>query len=90
MAGESKLQARIHRHLRAHGWIVNKQIINSVNGWPDTIAVRNKTTIFLEIKDKGKKADPLQRYVHRLLRRQGFAVFVIDEYPKYLEVVPWN
>jgi hypothetical protein len=58
----------------------------SLNGWPDQQAHKNKKTVFLEIKDKGKKADPLQDYRHRQLRAQGFAVFTIDTWELYLGI----
>lgn len=86
MAGESKLQKKIRLDLEKNGWIVVKIKLCSLNGWPDQQAHKNGRTVFFEIKDKGKKADPLQDYRHQELRWQGFAVFTIDTWELYLKI----
>lgn len=83
---ESKLQRKIIQDLELDGWEVNKVMKSNKAGWPDLEAFRNKITIFIETKSQGKKAKPLQKYVHRRLRAQGFSVFVIDTWDAYLSV----
>lgn len=85
MAVESKLQSRIRIHLTKKGWLVVKQILTSKPGWPDLLAIKNKV-IFLEIKSKGKKADPLQKYVHLQIRKHGGEVYTIDSWEKFIEL----
>lgn len=86
MAGESKLQKKIRIDLEKNGWLVVKIKLCSLNGWPDQQAHKNGRTVFLEIKDKGKKAKPLQEYRHEQIRTQGFNVFTIDTWELYLEI----
>ena len=87
---ESKLQRKIIRHLRLHGWEVHKVMKSSRAGWPDVEAFRNLVTIFIEGKDEGEEAKKLQQYIHRLLKKQGFDVYVIDTWEQYLELKPYE
>jgi hypothetical protein len=84
MAAESKLQSRIHRHLKRKKWLVNKTILCSVNGWPDTTAIKKRRIVFLEIKATGRTAEPLQEYIHGLIRSHGFEVYVIDKWEDFI------
>lgn len=86
MALESKLQAKIIKHLKSCGWLVNKIIRCSNAGWPDIECYRNKIAVFIEGKAKGKKAKPLQEYRHEQLRGQGFEVYTIDNFEDYLKL----
>lgn len=84
MAAEAKLQTKIRNHLNKKGWYVNKIIVCSVNGWPDLLALKYSRTVYLEIKSPGKKADPLQKYVHLQIRKHGGEVYTIDTWEKFL------
>lgn len=83
---EGKLQSKIINDLEISGWEVNKVMKSNKAGWPDIEAFRWKVTIFIETKSEGKKARPLQLYIHRKLIKQGFQVFVIDSWDEYLQV----
>lgn len=49
-------------------------------GWPDTIILGEGAKIlFVEVKDYNKKPRKLQVHIHKLLKRLGFYVLVIDE-----------
>lgn len=84
---EAKLQRRIIKFLEKHRWYVVKIVICNKPGHPDIEAYRNGIVIFIECKDAGKKAKPLQDYRHEQLRGQGFLVFVIDDYSEFLKIV---
>jgi hypothetical protein len=84
MAQESKLQIRITKKLKKSGWLVTKIMLCSTPGWPDIYAIRNKRSIHLEIKSKGKKAEPLQEYVHYQIKKQSGEVYLIDTWEKFL------
>lgn len=56
------------------------------SGHPDLTGYKNKVTIFMEVKSKGKKAKPLQEHRHTQLRDLGFQVFVIDTWEQYLHI----
>jgi Holliday junction resolvase len=83
---ESKLQRKIIQDLELSGWEVNKVMKSNKAGWPDLEAFRNKITVFIETKSKGKKANPLQKYQHRKLEAQGFQVFVTDTWECYMQI----
>jgi Holliday junction resolvase len=85
MALESKLQKKIRVDLEKSGWIVHK-VTSSKPGWPDLEAFFDGVVIFLEVKSVGKKASPLQEHRHKLLREQGFKVFVIDTWSEYAAI----
>lgn len=74
---ESIIQSQITKYLTAQGWLVVKIMQTNRNGWPDLQAHRDGVTVFIECKQPGEKARPLQKYIHKLLWAQGF--FVIPE-----------
>jgi Holliday junction resolvase len=71
---ESAIQTKIKKYLEREGWMVVKCIQMSLNGWPDLQAHKDGTTIFIECKQPGKKATPLQLFRHEQLRKKGFEV----------------
>ena len=75
---ESKIQERIVKNLERRGWYVVKIIQSTKNGWPDLQAVKGGKTVYIEVKDIGKEADPLQLMRHKELRNAGAAVYVTD------------
>jgi len=86
MAGESKLQKRIISQLESEGFLVLKVILCNKSGWPDLQILKNKKSVFIEVKDKGEEAEPLQVFRHETLRDQGFNVWVVDSWDCYLEI----
>lgn len=86
MASESKLQKKIIKDLELHGWYVVKFVLTNKAGIPDTICCKNGRAVWIEFKDKGRKAEPLQEHRHKELRAQGFLVFVIDTWEDYVLV----
>jgi len=75
---ESKIQSRVVTVYEANGWLVNKIIQCTNNGWPDLECHRDGITLFIECKAPGEKCLPLQLYRHSQLRKAGFTVLVID------------
>ena len=71
---ESEIQSKIKTTLQNAGWLVVKLIQTNTNGIPDLIALRNSTTVFIEVKRPGQKPTPLQSYRHDQLKKQGFIV----------------
>ena len=73
---EQKLAARA----RAMGGIAPKFTSPGFDGMPDRpVLLPGGRMGFVELKAPGKKPRALQLARHRLLRRLGFKVFVIDE-----------
>lgn len=81
---ESKLQRRVIADLTNRGMYVLKVTICNRPGWPDlTIFTKDGKVFFIELKDQGKKIEPLQAIRHQELEERGFRVFVIDTWEKY-------
>ena len=74
---ESQIQAKITEKLKKHGWFVTKLIQTSTNGIPDLMAIRNGHVIFLEVKQPGNNATPLQEYVIKGLNDHGVFARVV-------------
>ena len=72
---ESIVQREIVQHLEREGWFVLKIIQSNKNGIPDLIAIRDGTTIFVEVKRKGYKPRPLQFYRMNELTDHGVLAF---------------
>ena len=75
---ESQLQAQITKRLKDNGWFVTKLIQTSTNGIPDLMAIRKGVVIFLEVKQPGKKASPLQEHHIEGLNRCGVEARVVS------------
>lgn len=71
---ESAIQTKIKTTLEKHGWLVNKMIQTSLNGWPDLECIKNRRIVYIEVKQPGKKPTDLQLYRHRQLRDHGMEV----------------
>ena len=72
---EQKLAARV----KAMGGIAPKFISPGFDGMPDRLVLLPGGRMgFVELKAPGKKPRALQLARHRLLRRLGFKVYVID------------
>ena len=76
---ESKTQAAIKRKLQAAGWKVIKTIQLSENGHADLFCFRSGVTVFIEVKDTGKKPDPLQVFRLAEMEALGFTAFWTDD-----------
>lgn len=84
---ESIIQSACIETLRDAGWLVNKIIQTTLNGWPDVQAHKGGVTLFIECKAPKKKSKPLQLFRHEQLAKQGFQVLVIDNEPDALNVL---
>lgn len=73
---ESEIQSRIIRQLEESGWYVVKLIQTNKNGIPDLIAVRSGRVVFVEVKRPGKEPEPLQKFRHKEIRKNGTEVIV--------------
>jgi hypothetical protein len=58
----------------------------TVNGWPDVEIIKDGRTVRLEFKAPGEKLDPLQEYVHELIKKAGGEVYTIDSWECYLKL----
>lgn len=77
---ESVIQSRVKSIYEKDGWLVNKVIQCTLNGWTDLECYKNGITVFIECKAPGEKPTELQLYRHQQLRDKGFTVHVVDHY----------
>ena len=75
---ESKIQAKIKARFENAGWIVVKLIQTNCNGIPDLMCLKGGKTVFVEVKQRGKKPTELQQFRHDQLTQNGFQVFILS------------
>ncbi len=77
---EQQVQTKIKNKLKADGWLVVKLIKTSMNGIPDLLALKGGRAVFIEVKQKGGKASPLQIERINQLRAAGFEAQIWTDY----------
>ena len=75
---ESKIQTKIKARFENAGWIVVKLIQTNCNGIPDLMCLKGGKTVFIEVKQPGKKPTELQQFRHDQLTQNGFQVFILS------------
>ena len=76
---EKTIENKLTLAVKKAGGIAVKFVSPSFAGVPDRLVLLPDGVIaFVELKAPGQKPRPLQEARHRLLRRLGFKVYVID------------
>lgn len=76
---EKRLEQKFRAAVKAAGGLALKFTSPGFDGVPDRIVLLHGGRIgFVEVKAPGQKPRPLQLARHRLFRRLGFKVFVLD------------
>ena len=76
---EKTIEQKLVRAVRICGGICPKLVSPGFDGMPDRLALLPGGRLaFIEVKRPGQKPRPLQEARHRLLRRLGFRVYVLD------------
>ena len=76
---EKEIEKKLTQAVKRMGGICPKFVSPGFDGMPDRIVLLPKGHMaFVEVKAPGKKPRPLQLSRHRLLRRLGFPVYVLD------------
>lgn len=79
MKSEKEIETALTAEVKRRGGIAPKFVSPGFAGMPDRIILLpGKRIAFAELKAPGKKPRKLQLSRHRLLRRLGFPVYVID------------
>lgn len=80
---EKEIEQKLINEVKKQGGICPKWVSPGFDGVPDRIVLLPDGKIaFVEVKASGKKPRPLQKARHRLLKRLGFCVFVLDDKEK--------
>lgn len=76
---EKEIEQKLVKAVKASGGIAPKFVSPGFDGMPDRLVLLPRGIMaFAELKAPGKKPRPLQLARHRLLRKLGFKVYVID------------
>ena len=76
---EKTVESKLSSAVKAKGGLAVKFTSPGFNGMPDRLVMFPGGRIaFVEVKAPGETPRPLQRSRHRLLRRMGFKVYVLD------------
>ena len=77
---EKQIENRLKKSVEKAGGICLKFTSPNYNGMPDRLVLLPDERIaFAELKSNGKKPRALQLARHKLLKRLGFKVYVIDD-----------
>lgn len=77
---EKIIEQKFRAAVRAVGGVAVKFVSPGLDGMPDRLALLpGGKMAFVEVKAPGKKPRPLQQARHRMLRRLGFQVYVLDD-----------
>ena len=77
---EKIIEQKFRTAVKAVGGVAVKFVSPGMDGVPDRLALLpGGRMAFVEVKASGKKPRPLQEARHRMLRRLGFKVYVLDD-----------
>ena len=77
---ENKIEAKLKQMVEKQGGIAPKFVSPGLSGMPDRLVLLPGGLIaFVEVKAPGKVPRPLQEARHRMLRKLGFKVYVLDD-----------
>jgi hypothetical protein len=80
---EKKTEQDIVDWWEAQDGVVIKLNLHGRRGWPDRLFLDyGPRAVFIEFKQVGEDARPLQEYIHRLLMKRGFEVYVADTFER--------
>ena len=76
---EKKIEQKLVTAVKKHGGVCPKFVSPGFDGMPDRLLLLpHGRFAFVEVKAPNQKPRPLQLSRHRLLRRLGFRVYVLD------------
>ena len=76
---EKEIEQQFARSVKKRGGIALKFVSPGFDGMPDRLVLFPEGRAgFVEVKAPGKRPRPLQISRHRLLRKMGFQVYVLD------------
>lgn len=77
---EKTVEQKLVHAVKYAGGIAPKFVSPGFDGMPDRIVLLpGGFMAFVEVKAPGKKARPLQKARHSLLKRLGFKVYILDD-----------
>jgi hypothetical protein len=85
---EKKTEQDVVDWWEAQDGVVVKLNLLGRRGWPDRVFLDyGGRAVFIEFKRVKEEARPLQDYIHRLLIKRGFEVYVCHTFERAVEVL---
>ena len=85
---EKQIESKLVKAVKAAGGICPKLVSPGMDGMPDRMVLLPGCRIgFVEVKAPGMEPRPLQTNRHRMLRKLGFPVFVLDDPERISEII---
>lgn len=85
---EKTIERKLAVTVKKMGGICPKFVSPGLDGMPDRLVLLPGGRLaFVEVKAPGKKPWPLQMVRHEMLKRLGFAVYVLDDVGKIGEML---
>ncbi len=75
---ESKIEKTVCDYAESKGWDQFKWVSPGCKGVNDRLFFKKKKLKIVEFKREGEEPKPIQIYIHKRLKKQGFKVHVID------------
>lgn len=76
---EKAIEQRLVDLVKLNGGLCIKLLSDHINGLPDRLCLfPGKKIYFIELKTTGQKPRKLQLYMHNVLKKLGFDVFILD------------
>ena len=76
---EREIERKLVSAVKSRGGICPKFVSPGFDGMPDRVVLLPHGKIgFVEVKRPGEKPRPLQKARHKILRKLGFLVYVLD------------
>ena len=79
---ESHIEKKVTEYAKRQKWLVYKWVSPSQKWVPDRLYFKNGKVKMIEFKAQGKFPTKGQALVHKMLRKAGFIVHVIDDVEK--------
>ena len=77
---EKTIEHKLAVTVKKHGGIAVKFVSPNYDGMPDRLVLLpDGVCAFVEVKAPNKKPRPLQKARHKMLKRLGFNVYVLDD-----------
>ena len=77
---EKTIEHKLVVTVKKHGGIAVKFVSPNYDGMPDRLVLLpDGVCAFVEVKAPNKKPRPLQKARHKMLKRLGFKVYVLDD-----------
>ena len=77
---EKTIEHKLAVTVKKHGGIAVKFVSLNYDGMPDRLVLLpDGACAFVEVKAQNKKPRPLQKARHKMLKRLGFKVYVLDD-----------